>query len=187
MVKIPHPAQDGDASVKTYGLMPAVVDKCEHEVKTAQSGKEYTQLTVDVSVNNDTENGLKKKLFFRMPYDSWAARPGEPVSLFNQFREATGMTAEELSDTKNYKGKGIYVIVGPERKYSGGWNTFEGKKGDTMLSFNIIGVLGSAETKEAVEKQLIETIQAAKKEIEADATPKAAQPGFEEADGLPQF
>lgn len=180
MAKINQEIQDEGAGNKMYGVMPAIVDLCVAEDKvTKASGKKYAQLTVDLSLDNGTENGLKKKMFFRLPYDSWAAKPGEKESLFNQFRKQTGMTKEELSETNSYKGKGFNVLVGPERKFSGEWNTFEGREGNTMLSFNITDILTNDCDKEALEAELAKTIKSARAEVEggAAAAPKASNSG----------
>jgi len=179
MAKIKHEIQDEGAGNKMYGVMPAIVDACVAEEKEGKtSGKKYSQLTVDLTLNNGTDEGLKKKMFFRLPYDSWAAKPGEKESLFNQFRKQTGMTKEELSETNSYKGKGFNVVVGPERRYSGEWNTFEGREGSTMLSFNIISILADDCDKDALEVALAEEIKAARAEIGGGAkTPMASNSG----------
>lgn len=177
MVKIKHPAQDGGISVKLSGIMPAIIDGCSAEVVTARSGKEYTQLVVDLTLDNETEKSLFKKMFFRLPYDSWDARPGEHKSLFNQFREATGMTSEELSDTQNYPGKKITVLVGPEKRYSGEWNTFEGRDGKILLSFNITKIYSEEIDIVAEEIANAEMIKLARDEIDK-ASEILDQPGF---------
>ena len=184
MTKIKHPVEDGQ-SVKLYGVMPAIIDSCSHEEVTAKTGKKYSLLTVDLTLDNETEKGLVKKMFFRLPYDSWDAKPGEPMSLFNQFRIATELSSEELSDTTNYKGKGFNVLVGPEKRYSGEWNTFQGREGGTLLSFNITKVYGEELDAEAEEVANASMIKVAKSEIdEGTKTAVETQPGF--SDEQPQ-
>lgn len=178
MVKIKHQVQD-ENSVKRYGVMPAIVDDCTATVAKTSTGKEYTQLTVDLIVNNETENAMKKKMFFRIPYDSWVQKPGEPESLFNQFRRVTKMSSEELNDTKNYKGKGFYVVIGPERTYSTKeWKTFEGREGGTLLSFNVIKILEEGFDEEKEEEKNALLIKKATEEINGEQAP-IDQPGFE--------
>ncbi len=148
MVKISTPISD-DGGGKRYGVMPAIVDEATTAESISQAGNKYSTITVSLTANNDTKNGLTRKMFFKFPYDNWT-KPGEDLSLLKQFRMATGMSADECNDTDNYKGKGCYVVLAPTKGYKDDqWKTFETKEGKTRLSYNVTAILSKEEAKNA--------------------------------------
>ena len=177
-MKIEHPVED-KSSFKGYGLMSAIVTDCvaETKVSTSKKATEYSLLTLSLDVKNEIGKTLAKKLFFRLPYDSWNEKPGESKTLFNQFRDVTKMTTEELNDTKNYIGKTCFVAIGPSKRYSGEWNTFTGRdNGKTLLSLNIVEIFADDKNKETIETSLQNLTKVALDEI------KETQPGFTKED-----
>jgi len=126
--------------------MPAIVDECKTElIKTDEGKANYSQLTLSLSVDNGAETPLAKKIFFKLPFDSYAAKAGEPEKLFSKFRRVTGMSAEDCLDTDNYKNQGFYVLVGPDRNWQGVLRTYEQKDtGETRLSMNITDIYDSS-------------------------------------------
>ncbi len=159
--------------------MPAIIDEAIASEATSQTGNKYTTVTVSLTANNDTKDGLTRKMFFKFPYDNWT-KPGEELSLLKQFRIATGMSADDCNETDNYKGKGCYVVLAPTRGYKDNkWKTFETKEGKTRLSYNVTAILSEEEAKSAeiVKKIDIETaklVEQATAEALGGATPVAS-------------
>ncbi len=140
MTKITHGITD-DEGGKYSGVLPVIVDGAVATDEKSKNDKEYSQVVLDVSIDNGNEKTTKKKMFFRLPWDNWT-KAGEPLSLFKQFRAATDMSAEDCGNTLKYKSQGFYAVIGPEKKYdSEEFKTYEDKEGKTRLSYGILSIL----------------------------------------------
>ena len=173
-----------------YGIFAGVISDVEllknaegEEKHAYRSGKTYYNLKITITYTNAEDETKNKIAFLHVgPYSAW-------MDLNKEFREATGLSKEDLLDLKKYKDKDIGIKVGADQAYTG----YAGKKelfeghfvGEyeekKFIQNNIIGFVPFGKVK--VDEEFMEIEKALRERFKSRGGAQAVketQPGFED-------